>query len=120
MGNTTEIESRNFGLSPSSNSKSEKRRNSDYDNWFWESKSKKKMKENLKAAEVERMRAETAAMQQIFAEQDNSEENGIGVGKIALIGGLVVLLGIGVVVMIKKKGGTPNVENSLSTNEIIA
>ena len=119
MGNTTEIESQNFGLSPSSRSRTA-RRSSDYDNWFWESKSKKKMKENQKAAEVERMRAETAAMQQILAEQDNSGESGIGVGKIALIGGLVVLLGIGAVVMIKKKGGTSSLENSLSTNEIIA
>lgn len=120
MGNAREVGNQNFGLSPSSRSKSLEKRNSDYDNWFWESKSQKKLRKDRKSAEIERMRAETAAMQQMLGEQDSTPEEGIGVGKIALIGGLVVLLGIGVAIMIKKKSGTPTLENSLSTNEIIA
>lgn len=118
MGNSRSLVNGNFGLSHSGNKKTPKSRNAEYDNWFWESKSQKKLKEDLKSAEIERMRAETAAMQQILSEQDNSPDSGIAVGKIALIGGLVVLIGIGAVMIIKKKQSTTNIENPISTNDL--
>jgi hypothetical protein len=118
MRNSRSLGNGNFGLSHSGNKKTPKSKSAEYDNWFWESKSQKKMRADQKSAEIERMRAETAAMQQILSEQDNSQESGIGVGKIALIGGLVVLLGIGAVVLIKKKQSTTNIENPISTNDL--
>lgn len=98
MGNGKNIEKRNFGLS--SNSEKDY---SVFDNWFWESKEKKKMKKEQHQADIERMRAETAAMKQILTEQDDTPPTGINVGKIALIGGGIILLSIGAVVLLKRK-----------------
>lgn len=118
MGTTKDLERGNFGLSQNSKYKIPQSNNSDYDNWFWESKTQKKLRSDQKSAEIERMRAETAAMQHMLTEQDNSQASGISVGKIALIGGLAVLLGIGAVVLIKKNGKTPLTEKPLSTNDL--
>ncbi len=118
MASKSGLEKGNFGLSHPGKNRTPKRFISEYDNWFWESKSQKKLKSDQKSAEIERMRAETAAMQQILTEQDISQESGIGVGKIALIGGLVVLLGIGAVVLIKKKGSASSIQDPLSTHDL--
>jgi len=97
------IGTRNFGLTGASNrSKSEKPKEQ-YSNWFWESKSQKRLRENQKNAETERVRAETAAMQQLMSEQDNPNQNG-GMGQTVLIGGVILLVAIGVLIAVKQKG----------------
>ena len=108
MGTTKDLERGNFGLSQNNKYKIPQSNNSDYDNWFWESKTQKKLRSDQKSA----------AMQHMLTEQDNSQSSGISVGKIALIGGLVVVLGIGAVVLIKKNGKTPLTEKPLSTNDL--
>jgi len=100
MESRNSIEKGNFGLTSISRNKEKL----EFDNWFWESKAKKKIKEQEKQAQIERMRAETAAMQQLLSEdQPKIQSNSMDVGKIAMIGGVVILLGIGAVVMLKKK-----------------
>jgi len=119
MESRTSIGNKNFGLSSLSQNVSEYNDIEDYDSWFWESKSQKKLREDTKKAEVERMRAETQAMQQILAEQDNTQSSGMDLGKIALIGGVVILLGIGTVVLLKKKQAANTVDKELVAADLI-
>ena len=103
MGSGTSIADKNFGLSSVEEQEFIPTEDPKFDSWFWESKSQKKLRQDTKRAEIERMRAETAAMQQILTEQENAPNNQMNVGRIALIGGLVLLLGIGAIVLLKKK-----------------
>jgi LPXTG-motif cell wall-anchored protein len=64
------------------------------------------------------MKAETAAMQQLLSEQDNAPSAGINVGKIALIGGAVILLGIGAVILLKKKNRRANTQENLRAEDL--
>jgi len=100
---TGSIGRRNFGLTGKAKGQKSKKLNDHYSNWFWESKSQKKLRENQKNAEIERVRAETAAMQQLLTEQDNPDHGG-GVGQVAMIGGVLLLVAIGVMIAIKRKG----------------
>ena len=116
MESRTSIDRSNFGL----NSVSAKSDQAEFDNWFWESKAKKKIQEQQKQAEIERMRAETAAMQKILAEeQSTSTSGGMDVGKIALIGGAVILLGIGAVVILKKKKASTAANPALTAEDLM-
>jgi hypothetical protein len=117
MKNSKSAERTNFGLT--SHQEFYLTEQEKYDNWFWESKAKKKVKEQEKQAQIERMRAETAAMQQILAEDNSSAPTGINVGQVALIGGAVILLGVGAVILLKKKGAKPNVQESLTTEDLM-
>ena len=119
MGSKTSIKSKNFGLSSVEEHEFIPTGDAKFDSWFWESKAKKKIKEQEKQAQIERMRAETAAMQQILAEQDNPQSSGMDIGKIALISGIVILLGIGTIVFLKKKQDTQNLNEGLTAEELI-
>jgi|GEM_PF-2794886 len=93
----------NFGLNRTAMMQAD-RKQGDYEHWFWESKSKKKQKAALKQAEIDRMKAETAAMQKLMEEEQAAAGGGgMDPGKIALISGVSILLLIGAVVMIKKR-----------------
>lgn len=109
----------NFGLKGKKTAK----RGADYDNWFWESKSQKKLRLDQKRAEIERMRAETNAMNKIITEPEESGQNGMQVGKIALIAGLVLLAGIGIAIALKRKGSKaalePEASGKLTAEDLI-
>ena len=119
MESRASITDTNFGLSSTSEHDFIPTGDAKFDSWFWESKAKKRIKEQEKQAQIERMRAETAAMQQILSEQDNSPSNGMDIGKIALIGGVVILLGIGAVMLMKKKQTTETASNALAAEDLI-
>ena len=119
MESRTSIKRKNFGLSSNSNTHDEDTNVEDYSNWFWESKSQKKLRQDTKKAEVERMRAETAAMQQILTEQDQTQSSGMNIGKVALIGGLVILLGIGAVSFMMKKKNQVAPDRAMKAEDLI-
>lgn len=97
------IGKRNFGLTGKSNNRGREKSDDNYSNWFWESKSQKRLRENQKNAETERVRAETQAMQQLMSEQDNPNQ-GSNAGQVAMIGGLILLVAIGITIAVKQKG----------------
>ncbi len=117
MKNKNNIQT-NFGLAPLDNLKRLSIKDSSFDHWFWESKSKKKLKAEEKRAEINQMNMQTAAMQRLISEQ-MTLPSGINVGKIALIGGLIVLLGVGAVLMLKKKKGQTGNDLNLKAEDLI-
>lgn len=119
MGSGTSIANKNFGLSSAEQREFIPTGDPKFDSWFWESKSQKKLRQDTKRAEIERMRAETSAMQQILAEQENAPNNQMNVGRIALIGGMVLLLGIGAIVLLKKKQTTENIGEELVAENLM-
>ena len=119
MESRASITKKNFGLSSTSEHDFTPTGDAKFDSWFWESKAKKRIKEQEKQAQIERMRAETAAMQQILSEPDNTASNSMNIGKIALIGGIVILIGIGAVALLKKKQATETVKNGLSAEDLM-
>lgn len=94
---------RNFGLTGKSQQDNRTRSTDSYSNWFWESKSQKKLREDQKREEIERSKTERLAMQQLMTEQDNPNQ-GASIGQIALMGGLILVVAIGAFIAIKQKG----------------
>jgi hypothetical protein len=95
--------SNNFGLSRGTEQVEEERFDTNYDNLFGLSKSEQKLKKEERKVEMERKKAETMAMSKILNEQAPQQEAGMGMGKVLLIGGAIILVCFGAYSILKKK-----------------
>ena len=100
--NNSNVSSSNFGLSIVNEQKKENSFDSDFDMLFGLSKSEQRLKRKEREMELERKKAEIIAVSQIMNEQV-TQQTGMGMGQVLLIGGAIILVCFGAYSLLKKK-----------------